>query len=139
MNPRFLRLSLLALVICYFGCNPGSSDVGLVEGVVTLDGQPVDRATINFYPASGRPSYGFTDQKGHYTLAYTRKQKGALIGEHRVTISTELEADYMDGASGQARKESMPPKYFNKRKTELTASVEGGRNEIDFELRSEDF
>ena len=138
MNFRFLQLGILALLISCCGCPSGSKDVGLVEGVVTLDGKPVDRATIRFFPPTGRPSIGFTDDKGHYALVYTRKQKGALIGNHKVTISTELEADYLD-PSGQARKESMPPKYRDSRETELAATVEGGQNEIDFELQSDDF
>jgi len=137
---RFLQLSLCVLLLACIGCvDGGSSDIGLVEGVVTVDGKPIDRATVTFYPAGGRSSGGYTDDKGHYSLTYTRSQKGALIGDHKVTISTGLEKDYLDGAKTDERAESMPKKYLDKNKTDLTATVEGGKNNIDFELKSIDF
>ena len=139
MNFRFLQLGMLALLISCCGCPSGSKDVGLVEGVVTLDGKPVDRATIIFYPAEGRSSGGYTDENGHYSLIYSRDEKGALIGQHKVTISTKLEEDFEDGASTEARNESLPPRYLDRRKTDLTAVVERGSNQIDFELKSADF
>ena len=141
MNSRFqvLPLVLCTLLISFLGCNKGSGNIGTVEGVVTLDGKPVDRATITFYPASGRSSGGYTDENGHYSLVYTRSEKGAVIGEHQVTISTELEADYMGGANTEQRDESMPRRYLDRRKTDLTGTVEAGSNAINFELKSADF
>ena len=137
-------LVVLHVVFCgsllsFCGCSTESDKVGVVEGVVTLDGKPVDRATITFYPTSGRSSGGYTDNNGRYSLKYTRSEKGAIIGEHKVTISSELEQDYMGGADTEQRDESMPPKYLDRRKTDLTATVERGKNTIDFDLKSADF
>ena len=115
------RFFLLTLLFCC-GCG-GSKDVGTVEGIVTVDGKSVDRAIITFYPTSGRSSGGYTDENGHYSLVYTRIQKGALIDDHKATISTELEEDYMDGATRDQRDETMPKRY-------LTALASGAAVEI---------
>lgn len=136
---QLLQLFLCVLMLTILGCGSGSSDIGTVEGVVTLDGNPVDRATIIFYPPTGRSSFGYTDENGHYSLVHSRKNNGALIGNHRVTISTEIEKDYLNGANTDARKETMPAKYLDPEKTDLTGTVNSGSNEIDFELKSSDF
>ena len=139
MSFRFVQLSLCALLLSCYGC-VDSGNVGTVEGVVTVDGVPADRATIQFHPTGpGRTSIGYTDENGHYRLVYTKDEKGALIGEHKVTISTELEEDHLYGADTEERAETMPAKYLDENKTDLTANVEKGNNEIDFELKSADF
>ena len=138
MGFRYVQVSLCALLVFICGCS-NSGNIGAVEGTVTVDGVPADRATVSFYPTEGRPSLGYTDQSGHYTLIYSRDAKGAVIGQHKVTISTELEKDYMDGADQEERKETMPAKFLDRDTTELTATVESGDNEINFDFKSAEF
>lgn len=94
-----------------------------------------------FFPqAGGRASIGTTDDNGHYELLYTRSADGAVIGEHTVTISTEVKEDSGYGnedAAVAGRKEIIPDKYVHKKKTDLTATVTSGSNTIDFNLSSE--
>lgn len=106
---------------------------------MTLDGVPVEGATVRFYPnVDGRGSSGMTDENGHYELRYTRSADGAIIGEHRVTVSTKVEGDYYDPENViEAKAETIPKKYLDRKKTELTATVESGNNTIDFELTSD--
>lgn len=114
--------------------------MGRVEGVVKFDGQPVDRALVSFHPADARASVGFTDDDGRYFLDFTRNVKGAVVGEHQVTISTRIDREDDNIASkygGKGRKEFLPPKYHNRKQTELTAVVESGENTINFDLESE--
>ena len=135
---RNFLLSCSVLLLCFCGCTGSSGNIGVVEGVVTLDSAPVVGATVRFYPTSGdRGSSGKTDKDGHYELRYTRTEKGAVIGEHKVTISTEVKADnYEEEDTEEARPETIPKKYLDRKKTVLLETVESGDNTINFDLTS---
>lgn len=137
---QYLQFSLCALLLFCCGCPSSNGNIGTVEGVVTLDGEPVGQATVMFFPSSGRASIGTTDDAGRYKLVYTRSEDGAVVGTHKVTISTEIKASdgYGDDEPAvQGKKEIIPAKYLDRRKTELTANVEPGSNSINFDLTSE--
>ena len=136
---QLLQLPLFILLLLSVGCG-GDSNIGQVEGVVTLDGEPVTRAMVSFHPTDDRASVGFTDNEGHYELQYIRNVKGAVIGQHKVTISTRIDREDDPPTSefgGNGREETMPPKYLDRRKTELSATIESGSNKVDFKLTSE--
>ncbi len=121
----------VALVLCLTaimaGCSKAPSDappLGEVEGVVTLDGAPVEGATIIFEPTTkGAASSGVTDSAGKYKLAYGSNSTGAAIGEHVVRITT-MNADQPT--------EKLHPFYHARSK--LKATVNEGKNTIDFPL-----
>ncbi len=132
--------SMLSLAGCGGGGNP---NVATVSGTITYMGKPVTQATVSFHPTSGRGSVGKTDDEGHYSLNYIRTQKGALIGEHKVTITTDLApqedrltGDYSDNneAAQKGRAEFLPAKYSRLKDTVLTKTVAKGDNTIDFNL-----
>lgn len=144
---------LLVATIISAGCS-GDQKVGAVSGMITIDGTPVDLATVCFIPEFGRSSVGKTDEKGRYTLNYVSGRKGALVGKHKVTVSTKYvaETNYSmetyneEGAiklsaaeqrRKRGRKETVPKKYRDRDETELMAVVEPGSNEINFDLKSE--
>ena len=81
---QFLQLPLCILLLLSVGCG-GDSNIGQVEGVVSLDGEPLKRALVCFYPTDGRASAGQTDEEGHYELQYIKNVKGAVVGQHTVT------------------------------------------------------
>lgn len=82
-------IGLLLFTVALVGCGDGGPPRGYVTGKVTLDGDPVEYATVTFSPeGKGAPSYGITDAAGQYELKYTDDKYGALLGKHRVTIST---------------------------------------------------
>ncbi|UUO05176.1 carboxypeptidase regulatory-like domain-containing protein [Blastopirellula sp. J2-11] len=136
----YARLSgVVALVLAALtvGCSkPPGPETGYVTGVVTLDGKPIDNATVKFEPVNARPSVGFTDADGRYDLIYTASRNGAVLGEHQVRITTANDAG--GGEGGQplvtASKETVPVKYNVK--TELTAQVDAGSNTINFDLKT---
>lgn len=128
------------LVMSIYGCGGGGTapPLGQVSGVVTLDGEPLEHAQLIFQPENGRPSVGETDSSGYYELSYTGTTTGALIGPHKVLITSAIEAYSDESGEGQdraARKELLPPKYHSQ--TTLTANVEQGSNEINFDLKTE--
>jgi len=112
-------LFLLTAALSITGCSSGSGLV-LVEGTVTLDGEPLPQAEVVFRPDNGRPSVGLTDAEGKYKLKYTAERMGAVIGPHVVSIRTSLEDP--DGEK-VSPKERVPPQYNSRStlKVELTA------------------
>jgi hypothetical protein len=133
-------VSFLAALAAPFiaGCGGGDGPrLAPVEGTVTLDGQPLAGASVVFQPEHGRPSVGETDDAGRYKLDYTRDKPGAMLGKHRVSISTfrEADPDADDPAHRKGQPERVPAKYNVE--TTLEVEVTAGRKEpIDFPLDS---
>lgn len=141
---------LMALVACVglislSGCFGGNSDVGSVTGTITIDGEPINYAKVTFMPTQGRASVGLTDANGVYKLVYVIGQDGALIGNHKVIIQSEVvkepaygqeDGGTKDPVRTTGRKELLPKENCDRNLTKLTAIVESGTNEINFDLTS---
>lgn len=128
-RPQMLR-NLICLVAAWLvGCSGRPADVGDVQGVVTLDGKPLDAATVQFQPAEGRASIGRTDAEGRYRLMYTPRELGARIGSCQVLISTASDADGKISPS-----ERVPRRYFEP--GALAAEVKAGDNVVNFHLET---
>lgn len=150
-SKRLPMKETLALAISAFslsfvlGCSGGSDDLPddlvPVSGVVTVDGQPVPNARVEFTPVGkGGGSFGDTNAEGRYTLYFGARGNGALKGSHRVAIMVgegepEEEADSDEEASATAVFVEIPPKYLDG-STPLTAEV-GDGEDIDFELTAD--
>ena len=111
------------------GCGGGGADLGDVSGKVTLDGQPLAGALVEFQPAEGRGSIGVTDAQGSYRLSHTEDLQGAVLGTHTVRIT--LADDDEDPQPGGGR---IPARYNSL--SELTAEVKSGSNELNYDLQS---
>ncbi|NLF70351.1 MAG: carboxypeptidase regulatory-like domain-containing protein [Candidatus Anammoximicrobium sp.] len=126
---------VVALVLSLSGGCGENSDLGTVAGIVTLDGQPLANATVEFVPADGgeeRSSYdGTTDASGRYELYFSASKKGATPGAYTVRIWPPDSEDEPATAPVPKR----PPRYSTR--SELTATVEVGSNSIDFPLDSQ--
>jgi hypothetical protein len=66
------------------GCDLTGTRTVRVTGTVTRNGQPVANLFLNFRPEKGRPSWGITDERGHYVLHYDKSRDGAVPGRHTV-------------------------------------------------------
>jgi hypothetical protein len=129
---------LLFAALVAVGCNSGPRTAP-VSGKVTLDGQPLANARVNFQPMGGSTvtgvgSYGKTDGEGKYTLRLIDDTAaGAIVGKHKVTIVLEqADTDEHDRRKGPVK--NLPPKYnFD---SELTFEVKPGQNTADFPLSS---
>jgi hypothetical protein len=120
---RLFSLKLIGIsgVLIAAGCSSNSvvyPEVADVVGVVTLDGQPLEAATITFVPEAGRSSSGVTDSSGKYSLHYTGTIRGAMLGTHRVMIkkmvpdkkfTASAVEQFMDKATSQMLKSSGLP------------------------------
>ncbi len=114
------------------GCGSGGK-LAPVRGKVTLNGQPLQGALVEFQPMApgGSPSSGVTDAEGRYELMYTFDKRGAAPGEHLVSIRTGGTRADDSGREVECR-ECVPAKYNSQ--TELKRTVEPGRNLLDFDL-----
>jgi hypothetical protein len=115
------------------GCGGTGPELAGVTGVVTLDGKPLPGVVVEFQPPGGAPSEAVTDQEGVYSLKYAYNRRGAMIGIHKVRISS-YRTDETDHGEAIVVKEVVPTRY--NRHSELTAEVKPGRNAIDFALNS---
>lgn len=114
------------------GCG---SEGGLasVKGKVTLNGEPLEGAIVQFQPTAedGSSSAGKTDAKGRYELMYTFDTPGAMPGEHIVSI--RMAATYYEEEDNEVQPQIRIPAEYNSR-SKLRRTVEPGRNRFDFDL-----
>jgi uncharacterized protein (TIGR03067 family) len=96
-----------------------------VEGTVTLDGQPLPMAKVEFVPPDkgGRRARGTTDEDGKYKLVTAGKEEGILAGPYKVVITKKV-----------AGKSVLPAKYGSPDTTPLRFTVKQGRNTLNIEL-----
>lgn len=120
--------------------------MGLAEvtGTVTLDGQPLANAQIQF-SANKMPdssfAYGVTDSSGQYRMRLDTYHTGVLPGYKVVRIWTTLRGPGINellkqtGGLTPAGKEIVPTRY--NQQSELSVTVEqNGRHTFDFDLQS---
>jgi len=141
MNRLHLSLVTLSLTLV-LGCGPSGPVVVPVTGVVTLDGTPVEGASVMFMPvAVGQlPAVGITDKDGKFELE-TDGKKGAVEGDYAAVVSKiTIEGIKVneDGTSGEAtnmrQTSHLPVKYSKKDSSGFTATVKKGMPPVDLKL-----
>jgi hypothetical protein len=144
-NPHAaIRRPATALLICgillFAGCESKPYALVPVAGTVTLDGQPVPGAVVNFQPRAtetkspGPGSTGRCDAEGRFELKTIRKEPGAVVGPHTVRIySHSPESPAASDTDTGPSKEIIPSRYNYE--SELTYEVpSGGTSSADFVL-----
>ncbi len=154
------RVLALTLVCAWAGC-AGSAKPIKTEGIVTLDGKPVESATVTFVPEAGGPSAsGITGTDGTFRLTTRNTGDGALPGDYKVTIAKTatdtsltqvvtsddptqalkqqygafLKSPASKGTRGQ--KSSLPANYGNLEKTPLKYTIPADRGRVEIQLKS---
>lgn len=131
-----LKSSLVLIPLFLIGCGGGPNDTpetAEVSGVVTLDDEPLPDAEVVFQPENGRPSQAVTNEKGVYTLKYSKDINGAKIGKHTVRIKTGKIISKDDGTEEKIP-EKVPEKY--NAKTTLEVEVKPENEPINFDLKT---
>jgi len=135
-------LATAATALILIGCQ--RSEFQYVEGVITLDGVPVEGASVTFRPREegGMMAAGISDASGRYRLNPLRGKDGAgaLVGEYDVSIIKTREPS--DGVARGTREDRIeyvtPPGYADKATSGLTATIKPGRNtgeSVSFDLK----
>jgi hypothetical protein len=164
MDARRTRLNRSAVVCCIAfvaagllvcggaGCGRRGPAVEMVEGIVLLDGQPVEGATVLFSPETlgsdgGLPAAGRTGSDGVFRLNAAGGAKfgaGTKVGDYTVTIVKQDHdpvppPDPEKPPSGPPNVkvwDVLPVVYKHAITTPLRATVKKGKNSYRFELDS---
>ena len=139
----------ITLLLALAGCGGSDFPLAPVSGRVTLDGAPLSGAKVLLLPqASGKDglagptSNGLTDENGRFTVKTVSRspEPGAVVGTHRVTISTlKTEPDPSDplGKDVVQSPERVPPPYNTPRQTPLRLEVPPeGTDQANFDLQT---
>ena len=81
-------------LIAVAGCGKEATTIP-VRGTVTLDGQPLARATVQFLAQDrgGRDALGTTDADGVFRLSTFKPRDGAFAGKYKVVVRSVPQAD----------------------------------------------
>ena len=128
---------LLALAA---GCTSEQPQFKPVHGKVLYHGTALTQGTIVFAPDTSRGyrgplSYAAIEADGSYTLQ-GEDHPGALVGFHRVTISSvSPTAQLLPGQRFAVPLSVLPEKYRDPERSGLACEIKGDReNEINFDL-----
>jgi hypothetical protein len=147
---RLLGCVFAALPVFVLGCGNGASGYNnSVEGVVTLDGQPLGNVVVSFVPnspseAQSPVSTARTDEQGRFKLQCKRNgstdEPGAVLGTHIVLVTeqmTERNTNRDDtAAKGPASKKKVPSRYGFPGTTPLTLEVTAEKHDYPLSLTS---
>jgi hypothetical protein len=157
----FRRIATLAplLGLLLAGCNSSNRPATYpVSGTVTMNGQPLEGATVVFVPTEGavgqQAATGITDAAGKYKLSTYVTDDGANAGEYRIKVSKydgkkptkeeqeryiSYEEEQKIQFAGDERptppaKNLLPPKFGDDSTSGLTYTVTKGSNTFDIKL-----
>jgi len=123
----------LALAALLVGCSQeGGFKLAKVSGSVTLDGQPVAGAGLEFVADAGGVAYGRTDASGRYYMSFGNSRTGAIVGKNQVRITA---GDRVTVGGKKYESTEVFPKKYNK-ESELFIEVASGSNTFDFKCDS---
>jgi hypothetical protein len=111
----------------------------VVSGLVTLDGQPLDNGTIQFFPVEGdgQTSAAIIEKDGSYRTEASPTKMKVVIHSNRVVGRRKMYDDQPDSPMVDIVEEVLPARYSDMNKTELTITVVPGDNQADFDLKSD--
>lgn len=124
-----------AVLLVLAGCG---SPATVITGLVTLDGQPVPRATLEFFPVSGKGRVSFTkaDDAGRYRVTVSPTKLSVVVTATKVDGQEKNPYD-PDGPLIDRIINYLPSRYGYQEKTPLTVDpVENQTTTIDLALTS---
>jgi hypothetical protein len=125
-----------------------------VRGQVLVDGVATPGVTIMFVPKDGQniqTASGRSDEQGRYVLGTAASNDGAMEGDYIITVQkTQTEASGMtrdqtasfmqnsyrpdSDETAPKSKDLLPVKYKSSKTSDLTYSVQKGKNEYDIKV-----
>lgn len=110
--------------------------MGRVEGIVTLDGEPLSDALVYSVPTRGLGAKAITDSSGKFSLRETGARKdGVSVGVHKIGVSKVDEAGIVTG--DDTPKQLLPSRYADHLTSGLSVDVVSGEfKRYDIEIRT---
>lgn len=135
---RPVALAIVVMTVVVVGCQRGP-DVVYVEGVVRMDGEPLEGASVAFTPVESKgelPAAGFTDADGRFVLSARggRLGRGTTVGDYIVIVKKEVVPPGQEEALDPVVELHTPKQYIQKETSPLRATVVKGRNRFEFDL-----
>ena len=117
---------LALLLLCgAAGCADNQPEMGMVRGIVTLNGTPLTGGWVHSHPELGRGAAGSIQRDGTFELSTTDFGKGAVVGKHVLTVMAYEEVP--DGVDPDIDEKSLvPQKYTQPGSSGLSVEVVGG-------------
>jgi hypothetical protein len=151
---RWGGVALAVVTLAVAGCDEGGrSSMVPVDGVVLLDGQPLQGGTVTFQPAVGQAAIGEIGNDGRFKLSTHARHDGVAPGTYRVSV-TANEPLPAEESSPDALPSSLVPLRYTRVGTsgieftffhgrpesvtvELQSEVDAAANEVSAEAREE--
>jgi len=115
------------------GC--GSDGKAVVEGSITIDGEPVNRGMISLEPADGKgQSAGCNVEGGKYYIAAIQPGSMKVRISAVKVVGKEKAYETADSPEVEITEELLPKKYNSE--STLTLDVKAPRTQYDFKLES---
>jgi hypothetical protein len=140
-----LVCGLLGLIVLSVSSCSKAGTMGLVEGTVHWQKQPLRNFQIIFLPDQAKGTAGLrstakTDENGHYQLKCDNGQAGAIVGHHVVVIAAPSLRDERPGKVGNAagpfgtRTKTALDVYSSPNSSPIHREVKTGSQTIDLDL-----
>ena len=142
MKPlSFLILAFLMLAVALLGCG-GGEVLGPVSGVITIEGQPVPRATVIFdNDQLGVHMSAPTDEQGRYTVQMA-KGKGLPLGEYEVRVCPPVQDHPLGpikapppGDHNDLYLNTIPKRYRKRETSDLRLKVTADGIKLDVDMK----
>jgi hypothetical protein len=121
---------VLVAAVAMPGCGSGEAklpDLIPVKGKVTYKGQPLSQGIVRFEPDGyGRMASGKLQPDGSYVLTTQKADDGVVAGNHKV---------YITNVDKKLQNDRAFKKYTQANGSKLTAEVDPGNTEFNFDLK----
>lgn len=136
---------VLSVAVLAIGCGGGGGPELPVNGIVLMDGNPLDNAAVTFFPEDKGTAMGGmarTGSDGKFVILGAKGQKGLPPGKYKVTVSKRKGGAVTDEpviaapSEAELNVDDLPPIYSDPNRTILSFSVTGDGKPIEIKLDS---
>ncbi|MGB7347938.1 MAG: hypothetical protein WBD20_27180 [Pirellulaceae bacterium] len=132
------QIALLGFTLTITGCSGGSNNTYAVSGIVRFpDGKLLRDGTVEFEligDENAATATGEIGPDGSFTLGTFTADDGALAGNHRVAVISDVEIGTGAERPGMIAKSQLDQKYRDFRTSDLEFTVKPGRNNFIVEV-----